>query len=161
MALSTLVAAMVLAPAQDSRFTKDLLPVGSSAPSFELEGTNGKVEWKGSGKAAVVAFWHVGSRESALLLGELDAIRSEYGKDLAVYSVNVGDAKDRVVEFLKANGSDLNTGLASGAGAGLKDSYGVKGYPTFYVADKTGKIVFRAHKPDKSALDKAIKSALG
>lgn len=158
MSLSTMVATVVLAQSQDARFTKDLLSVGSTLPSFVLEGTSGKAEYKGSGKAAVVAFWHVGSRESAVVLGDLEAFQSEYGRSVSIFAVNIGDDKERVAEFLKANKVGLNVGLG---GDGEKASYGVRGYPTIYVADKGGTIVFRDHRPDKATLERAVKSVAG
>lgn len=157
MALTPLLAALILAPAQENRFTRDLIPVGESAPSFAVDAMSGKVEWKGN-SAAVIAFWHVGSRESAGLLADLEGWDKEFGRKLGVYAINVGDPKDRIDQFLRSNSVKLAVGLASGTDEGLKDQFGVKGYPTVYVVSKEGKVVFRDHRPASSAIYEALKT---
>lgn len=154
-----MLAAMVMAQPQDSRYTKDLLAVGATAPAFELDGTSGKVAFKGAGSTvSILVFWHVGSRSSLPVMTDMEALEGRYAKQVKVYFVNSGDEKDRAAEFLKSSGLTHSSALSAPNDV-VKD-YGVKGFPTVYVVDKGGKVAFRDHQPSTADVDAAVKKAI-
>lgn len=154
-----MLAAVLMTQPQDSRYTKDLLAVGTTAPTFDIDGTSGKVSFKGAGNVvSILVFWHVGSRSSLPLMSDMEALEGRYPKQAKVIFVNSGDDKDRVTDFLKSNG--LSHPSALSAPTDVVAAYGVKGFPTVYVVDKVGKIVFRDHQPSTSDVDAAVKKAV-
>lgn len=156
MALVPALAAILLTGVpQESPYTKDLLKVGSSAPSFSLEGLSGKVSLD-TGRPAVVVFWHVGSKQAAPLLSKASSLGDKYGRKLQVLLVDSGDTQDRVSAFLKDNGLKVNVGLSDPSKDGTAASYGVKGFPTVFVIDSSGKITYRDHKPSEADVESEV-----
>lgn len=155
MALSAVLASVVLFPGQDSVFTKNLLTVGSTAPSLDVEAISGSLTLNTS-KPAVIVFWHLGSRQNDDVFKHLATVHEKYGSKLQILPVNCGDEKDRVSDFLKGIEYKGNSGLVNPERDSLLKDYGVKGYPTTYVLDKGGVVSFRGHKASDSEIDSAI-----
>lgn len=161
--MSSVIATMVLAPVvgqSSERYTRNLLAVGSVAPSFSVNGVRGgKVSFVPSKEKVdgyVVVFWHVGDRMAAPLFKYLQGVEKNGKKKIKVIAVNHGDGKGRTAEFLKENKLNLVCGVSMPTKDKLADKFGVRGFPTGYVMDGKGVIVYRDHKPSVGALGSAI-----
>ncbi len=152
--LATLTVSIALNQ-QSSLFTKDLLSVGSGAPSLSIEGTNGKISLNAD-KPALIVFWHLGSKQSGEVFDHLKGVVEKYENKIQILPINCGDDKSKVQDFLKSSGFKGGVGLVDPGSDSIIKEYGIKGYPTFYVVDRAGNIAFRDYKPEMVELDKAI-----
>lgn len=151
-------------PAQPPQAMQALLPEGAMAPAFKLKDLNGK-------KVALSNFRH---RKVVLLeffatwcphcqhsVPMLNAWRQTYANKLQILAINAGDT----------------TGTPSTAAAfqqqfkvlypildfpapRLLDAYHIAGFPTFYLVDKTGKIVWSHAGIVDSTHEARIKKAI-
>ena len=70
-------------------------------------------------------------------------------------AINNGDSKDVINNYVKENEFTFRVGMPP-KGYGIFNDYGVQAYPTNYVVDGNGKVVFRCVGFD----EKGIKAAL-
>ena len=72
-------------------------------------------------------------------------------------AINNGDKKDVINSYVKENEFTFRVGMPP-KGYGIFSDYGVQAYPTNYLVDSNGKVVFRSVGFDeqgiKAALDK-------
>ena len=92
------------------------------------------------GKVVVLNFWFVGCPPCRMEIPELNELTKEFvGKEVVFVGVAL-DEKAAVEEFLVSTPFDYQQ-IASGRT--IATQYGIKGYPTHAVLDKTGKVVFQ------------------
>ena len=73
-------------------------------------------------------------------------------------AVNQGDSAEVINRYVKDVGVTFRIGM-NGAGAqdlGIPAKYGVTGYPTSFVVDAAGKVVWRGVPSDPSAIRAAL-----
>ncbi|MBU3743620.1 MAG: TlpA family protein disulfide reductase [Sediminibacterium sp.] len=92
------------------------------------------------GKVVVLNFWFVACPPCRMEIPELNELTKEYaGKDVVFLGVAL-DEKENVEEFIKQTPFDYQQ---IPSGRPIATQYGVKGYPTHAVLDKSGKVVFQ------------------
>jgi thiol-disulfide isomerase/thioredoxin len=92
------------------------------------------------GKVVVLNFWFVGCPPCRMEIPELNELTKEFaGREVVFVGVAL-DEKAAVEEFLVSTPFDYQQ-IASGRA--IATQYGIKGYPTHAVLDKTGKVVFQ------------------
>jgi thiol-disulfide isomerase/thioredoxin len=92
------------------------------------------------GKVVVLNFWFVGCPPCRMEIPELNELTKEFaGKEVVFVGVAL-DEKADVEEFLVSTPFEYQQ-IASGQS--IANQYGVKGYPTHAVMDKSGKVVFQ------------------
>ncbi len=92
------------------------------------------------GKVVVLNFWFVGCPPCRMEIPELNELTKEFaGKEVVFVGVAL-DEKADVEQFLVNTPFDYQQ-IASGRT--IASQYGIKGYPTHAVLDKTGKVVFQ------------------
>ena len=92
------------------------------------------------GKVVVLNFWFVGCPPCRMEIPELNELTKTFaGKEVVFVGVAL-DEKAAVEEFLVSTPFDYQQ-IASGRS--IATQYGIKGYPTHAVLDKTGKVVFQ------------------
>jgi hypothetical protein len=82
-------------------------------------------------------------------------------KGLELIAINNGDPKDRINKYVK-DGS-FTFPIAMGGPMNTKDyavfeNYGVQAYPTNYVIDSSGKVVYRSIGFDEKGIRAALES---
>jgi peroxiredoxin len=137
------------------------LQVGSSAPDFTVMDLNGK-EYKLSdwnGKIVVLNFWFTECVPCIQEMPELNKVAEKYKDNAGIAFLSITyDSEEKVRNFLAKH--DFHYPVAAGQKA-LTDQYGIAGYPTNMVLDKTGKVtlLLAAYSTENvSKLDKKIRS---
>lgn len=76
-------------------------------------------------------------------------------KGLELVAINNGDTKTKIQKYVSDNKFTFKIGMPP-QGYGVFKDYGVEAYPTNYLIDANGKVVFRSVGFDEKGLRKAI-----
>ncbi len=139
--------------------------IGRSAPDFILPTPDGgqislSNALRGK-KALLVNFWFYGCgpcRAEFPHLKNLYTKLSHSGFELV--AVNQGDSKEIVQKYVKEAGLPFKIGLGGRSGQPentVFKEYGVSVYPTNYLIDSTGKVIFRSAGFDEKGLKEALR----
>jgi peroxiredoxin len=117
--------------------------IGAQAPDFELSDVDGNrvrlSDFKG--KPVLLNFWATWCLPCKI---EMPVLDDRYGKNrgrLEVLAINFDEPKEIVQEFASDLGLSLNVLLDPGGV--VQGLYGVRGYPTSFLVDRTG--IVRIH----------------
>ncbi|MEB3286370.1 MAG: TlpA family protein disulfide reductase [Vampirovibrionales bacterium] len=135
-----------------------LLPLGSEAPNFILPGTDGKDyhlrDYRGQ-KLVLVEIFASWCPHCQASVSALKTLYKQYGDTLEILSINAGDKppmKSTSQEFKAAFGVPYP--ILEEPSDSLMAAYKLSSYPTMYLVDKQGKIIY-AHNgelhPSQSA----------
>lgn len=136
---------------------------GYLAPSFELEGADGKTYAVGGkrGKALLINFWASWCYPCKLEAPDLVRFHEEYEDDLDIYAVNAftTDTRNGMLDFIDEYGIEFPV-LVDKEGDVMK-LYRVLGFPTNILVDRNGvvKKVFMGYHPPEE-LEREIKRAV-
>src|SRR3989338_7970354 len=136
---------------------------GSVAPQFTLKDINGKEVSLSSfkGKVIILDFWATWCPPCREEIPDFIALQKEYGtKGLQVIGISVDKDKDALVKFYKDNGMNYPVVLTDGA---VEAKYGgIRGIPTTFIIDRTGKIAKKyVGAISKKQFESDIKPLLG
>jgi outer membrane lipoprotein-sorting protein/peroxiredoxin len=152
--------AKLFTPPTDADYAAKLVAVGKPAPVFALPtptgGTVSLTDSAADHKAVLVNFWFYGwgaCREEFPHLQQLFSELKDKGLDLI--AVNNGDSKDTINKYVAENKFTFKIGMPP-QGYGIFNDYGVQAYPTNYVVDSKGKVVFRCVGFDEEGIKKAL-----
>lgn len=141
-----------------------LLANGSTTPDFSLNSfeENKLVSLKDfKGKVVLLDFWIRNCGPCILSVPHLNKLNEEIdGDKFKLLSINGHDLKEDITKLVE-NKEIMYPVLLDGRQV-AKD-YGVSSYPTFYIIDKTGKIIYSQSGFDEASLNvmkKIIKGAL-
>ncbi len=140
-----------------------LLGIGKAAPNFDLPTPNsGKISLAGvrsKSTAVIVNFWFYNCPACQEEFPHLQKLYTELkGKGVSLIAVDTGDKADVIRNFLKEKGYTFPVAMDKDKG-GAAESYGVAAYPTNYVVDSKGKVIYRGIGFDEKAMRAALKSA--
>ena len=118
------------------------LKAGDLAPDFKLLDGDGKEVSLSSlkGKVVVLDFWGTWCIWCIRAMPQLEELRKEFegNKSVAMYGISCKEPEDaNPAKFLKDKGVNYQTLLK---GDEVAVQFGVSGFPTLFVIDKTGKI---------------------
>jgi len=140
--------------------TSKLLPIGSKAPDFSLSTPKvGKISLQDGlsrSKALLVYFWFYNSGRGREEFPHLQALYAELrNKGLEVIAVNYADPKGRINQYAKEG--RFTFPIAMGGPRNTKDhavfeNYGVMAFPTNYILDSHGNVVYRSLEIDEKAI---------
>jgi len=137
--------------------------LGREAPDFTLTDTNGKAVHLRDlrGNVVMVDFWATWCGPCRALMPDIQKLHNEYaGKGLVVLGLDVGEELPKVTKF--AQEFSYTFKLLLGAEPEVAAKYFVTGYPTTYVIDRRGVIVYREVGGGGTAgLRAAVEKALG
>ena len=146
------------------------LKAGQSAPEWHVRGwTDGKSRsLAGSrGKVVFLGFWGIWCGQCVKALPIVDKLRGKYETRGVVFAEihTPGDTLENIRKFFALENlssiSALDDGNEDDTGGGTTArAYGVRGYPTWFLIDRSGKIAFRSDDPagqmELQALSKKI-----
>jgi len=126
-------------PPESSPF--QLIPNHTVAPNFSLLNLNGDTvtleELKG--KLVLIDFWYTSCYPCVKAMPYLEDLHQKYkNKGLVVLGINPVDTND-LSEFLNFNGISYSMVLGN---SNVVEAYSVSSYPSLYLIDKTGEIIF-------------------
>jgi len=133
---------------------KSLLPVGVSVPPLKLTTASGKPFSLPSGKPTLVVFWTCESGPCRATLPELQALFMKYKRaGLQVVGLNPTDKPEAILAFCRARGYTFTVAPCA---AEVARPFGVETYPTCFLVNATGKVVYRAVGYDAAGLTAAV-----
>jgi len=136
--------------------------IGTQAPDFTLQDTNGKTvslhDFRG--KVVIVDFWTTWCPPCRARMPQLQTLyRKLADKGLVVLGLDVGEDLEMVAQF--ARQGPYTFALLLGGEPEVDTKYYVGAYPTTFVVDRTGKIVYRDEGLGSLGdLESAVKDAL-
>jgi peroxiredoxin len=140
------------------------LNMGDKAADFSLPGKQGQVKLSDTAGSVVYldfwASWCGPCRQSFPWMNQMQAKYS--AKGFKVVAVNLDARNDDAMKFLAQNPANFT--VAFDSKGQTPKAFGVKGMPTSFLIDKSGKIlsVHLGFKPaDKEEMEKQIQNALG
>lgn len=136
---------------------------GYLAPSFELEGRDGKTYTVGGkrDKALLINFWASWCHPCKLEAPDLVRFWEQYGEELDIYAVNAfqTDTKSGIQKFVEEYGIEFPV-LIDKEGDVMK-LYRVLGFPTNILVDRNGvvkEVLMGYHPPDE--VEKKLKKLI-
>lgn len=143
-----------------SQITK--LSLGSEAPNWKLNQLNAKKTYsldELKGKVVVLDFW---IKNCGYCISSIPFLNKLYDKfkdnDFILLGINAYDTDEKINEFYKKYG--LKYPVLMNGNLVAKD-YGVYAFPTIFVIDKSGKIIYLDNEnSDRNQLEKIIQEAL-
>lgn len=124
-------------PGESKSFVDGTTPASFSATT--LRGKSVRLD-KLKGKVVVLNFWFVSCPPCRLEIPELNELTTEFaGKEVVFLGIAL-DGQSAVEQFMLNTPFDYQQ-IASGQP--IASQYGVKGYPTHAVIDKSGKVLFQ------------------
>lgn len=147
-------------PYKTTTFEDSLLPVGKPAPDFSAPradtGTLQLSEARKGKKATLLYFWFQGAPTSVKELGELQKVYAEHqARGFEIVAVNWSNPAETVKRLMGEQKVTFPVVL-SGDAEKVSQKYQVLGYPTFYLLDSEGKILWRATGDDHVELRKQL-----
>jgi thiol-disulfide isomerase/thioredoxin len=121
----------------------DTLPAGTSLPNFSLKNAKGETitnaDYKG--KVMIVDVWGTWCPPCRAAMPALQSLHNRFkGKPVAVVGFNYERSPNAdPIQFKKQNGYTYDMLLEAGS---VLDSFRVESFPTFYVVDAQGKVVW-------------------
>lgn len=157
--LTSIVAAIALAPQDSARFERNLLPVGTIAPEFSLPRLRGGTWAQRTGEGnqpTVYVFWSLGGSGSLPQLQFLETYLAESRRSFRLVSINHADDPERVQAFVQENKLKEPCLLNTMGDADVAKRYGVIGFPTVYVLGRDGRIAARFYNPGRDQVVQAL-----
>ncbi len=157
-------AALLIAASACSQAAGETPNVGDQVIDVQvtpLDGETKKLSDYVEGKVAAFKFGTTWCGWCNKLLGEFDKAIEHYGDKVVFLDIDVREPAAKVKAHKKSEGFKTPTVLDPEGEAAKK--YNVRGFPTFFIADHTGKILLRTYYLPfdrfKPTLDKAVKAA--
>lgn len=150
---------------RDTSSEGKLLAIGSKAPEFSLPGAFGgkyalKDLRKGK-KATLVSFWFLSCGPCRM---ELPHLAKQYPalkkRGLAIVAVNSDDQAKDIQQYIFEEKLNYPVALAVNERDKILNAFKVDAFPTAYLLDENGKIIWRRVGFDPEGLDAALERAL-
>lgn len=148
----------------DARAASFGLATGAAAPDFSLKTPGGQTRTLADykGKLVLLDFWGSWCPPCRAAMPSMQNLHARYkDQGLAVVGMNYERAKTAdPAKYMKDHGLDYELLLNAEK---VTDAYKIRGFPTFYLLDREGKVLWSAvgHDPShEQELDKLIKAQL-
>jgi len=149
---------------EQPNFEAKLVSVGKEAPNFTLPTPDGGQVALGEAvkgkKAVLVNFWFYGCGPCRAEFPHLQKIYTDLkDKGLELIAINNGDPKEVINKYIDENKWTFKIvmgGPRGGKDYGVFEQYGVQAYPTNYLLDGEGKVVWRSVGFNEAALLAAL-----
>jgi len=111
------------------------------APDFELEEMDGSLIKlsKLRGKNVILNFWYAGCTFCVIEMPDLQKLQETYKDDFLLLTINVGDSKEVIEEFMEEN--KLNLTVLLDQKMNVAYDYGIRSFPTTIAVNKKGEVI--------------------
>ena len=115
--------------------------IGMEAPGFSLVNMNNQEVSLSDyqGKKVFLNFWASWCPPCREEMPDMQKLHQEYGNEIAVLAVNIGESKSTVANFMMQN--KLNLPVLLDLNKSIAQNYLVRAIPTTYILDKDGIII--------------------
>lgn len=141
----------------------ELLPIGATVKDFTLPSVSGRKpiksrETRAAGKLLLLNFWYLNCPPCRLEFPDLEKLYERFhSQGLQMIAIDKGDDAQSVQSYLKRSGLTMPTALGGEQNAhSVFDTFKVQGFPTTYLIDPAGKVIFRAATPDIPELQRQL-----
>ncbi len=148
----------------ESKARPKQLSRGSLAPEWKLKSYDDGMEVSLSdlkGKVVVIDFWIRNCGPCISSVPYLNELRDKYrNEDFELLSLNSYDSKEEIEKFVKKHNVKYPVLLNAGK---ITEEYGADSYPTLFIIDRSGKVIYSHSGFNKSLvseIEKTIKNAL-
>ncbi|WP_347174744.1 TlpA disulfide reductase family protein [Polaribacter uvawellassae] len=120
--------------------------IGKTVPDFTSNKTIDGSEFTFSslrGKYVLIDFWGVWCGPCVEEMPTVKKYADKYADKLTVLGINSGDTKEKMVNFLKENGYNWQQVMSGKDTDNLVLKFNVAGFPTKFIIDPEGKILYR------------------
>ena len=124
------------------QLNRNMLKPGDNAPDFTLKDSDGKTinlsDYQG--KLVLLDFWYAACKPCIKASFHLEALQKKYAnRGLVVLGMNTMDKADKIRRHNKKHKVTYNSVLCPRS---IKEIYKIRSYPSFYLIDQNGVIVF-------------------
>lgn len=110
------------------------------APDFELETLDGTIKLSEMrDKNVLLNFWATWCGYCVIEMPDLQKLQDTYKNDLLIITINVGEDKTTIQNFMKEN--NLNMTVALDKDSNVTNTYGVRSFPTTIAVNKKGEAI--------------------
>lgn len=120
--------------------------IGKTVPDFTSNKTIDGTDFTFSslrGKYVLIDFWGVWCGPCVSEMPTVKEYANKYADKLTILGINSGDTKEKMVGFLKKNGYDWQQIMSGKDTDNLVLRFNVAGFPTKFIIDPEGKILYR------------------
>ncbi|HEX7774475.1 MAG TPA: redoxin domain-containing protein, partial [Pyrinomonadaceae bacterium] len=145
----------------DTGAEKKMLAIGDRAPDFSLHTPDGnllKLETARGKKATLINFWYLACppcRAEFELFQKLYADLKDQG--FSILAINTVDQGKDIASYLRDNRFTFPVVMSERDSPGVVSAYRVETYPSSYLLNSEGKIVYRAVGVDEAGLLRSLK----
>jgi peroxiredoxin/outer membrane lipoprotein-sorting protein len=142
----------------DTGAEKKMLAIGERGPDFSLSTPQGnllKLETAKGKQATLINFWYLGCppcRAEFELFQKLYADLKDQG--FSIIAINTVDRAEDIASYLRESRFTFPVVLSE---RGVVDSYHIEAFPSSYLINSEGKIVYRAVGVDEAGLRRSLK----
>jgi len=124
------------------QLNRGMLKAGDKAPDFSLKDVNGNSvqlsDFKG--KVILLDFWYIACKPCIKASYKLNELQKEFSdRDLIILGMNTMDKADKIIKHSKKHDISYQSILCDRE---TKAKYKIKSYPSFYLIDPSGTIVY-------------------
>jgi thiol-disulfide isomerase/thioredoxin len=139
--------------------------VGKAAPSFSVKTPGGQevklIDILAGKKAVLVNFWFLGCQPCRMEFPILQKLYEENrAKGFDIIAINYGDSAEAIAKFIQEKSYTMPIGVGGKGEAFPGNAYQVDVYPTNYLVDSAGTILWREAGFDEAKLRAAVDRAL-
>jgi peroxiredoxin/outer membrane lipoprotein-sorting protein len=145
----------------DTGAEKKMLAIGDSSPDFSLptpEGNLLKLETARGKKATLINFWYLSCppcRAEFELFQKLYTALKDQG--FSIIAINTVDSGEDIKSYLRDNRFTFPVAMSERDSPGVVSAYRIEAYPSSYLLNSEGKIVYRAVGVDEAGLLRSLK----
>jgi len=143
------------------RYIRNFIPVGRSAPDFELPGLKGRnitLRGREDVKASLIVFWSLGGSPNLPILILANSLNEKHRETLRVIAINHADNKEQVQQFWSSHDLKIPCGLNQPPQRDVAKDYGVAGYPSVYILDGKYNVSSALYNPKPEQILSALSS---
>lgn len=145
----------------DTGAEKKMLAIGDQGPDFSLstpEGSRLKLETARGKKATLINFWYLACPPCR---AEFEFFQKLYtdlkDQGFSIIAINTVDQGEDIKSYLRENRFTFPVAMSERDGPGVKGAYRIETFPSSYLLNSEGKIIYRAVGVDEAGLLRSLK----
>lgn len=139
-----------------------MLALGETSPDFSLPTPQGEIlrlaDFRRGNKATLINFWFIACPPCREEFGLFQTLYSDLKDDgFAVIAINKVDEAEAIKTYIRQSAITFPIVMGERDVPGVYTSYHIEAYPSTYLLDSEGKIVYRSVGVDEAGLLRALK----